>query len=312
MTGKKLRVGITGAGVFGGYHAAKMVAHEQVDFVGIYDPVHPERAVELAKKCGAKAVASREELIDVAEALIIASPATAHGRQGLDALQHGLHVLVEKPLATDMETAREMVAVADEKALVLQVGHQERFVSQSIGLFDIPETPTRITTRRVCPFQNRGSDVSVTLDLMIHDLEMVTALIGAMPVQVSAKTKTGPSLGIDETRAFLRYDDKTQVELFASRMAETTARTMELVYPSGTIHVDFLSKTLMHDTPFSLNSNFGQDPSAIDSLGASDRAFVAAVLNETAASVSGVDGAKALALALDADRAEIQTENIAV
>ncbi|VAV86678.1 hypothetical protein MNBD_ALPHA06-2331, partial [hydrothermal vent metagenome] len=167
MSNKKVRVGIAGAGVFGGYHAAKMIAHSEVDFVGIYDPEHPERAQELAGRCDAIAVNSRDELIDFADALIIASPASCHGRQGLDALQHGLHVLVEKPLATDMETARKMVATADRDRLVLQVGHQERFVSKAIGLFDIDETPTRILAKRTCKFQQRGTDVSVTMDLMI-------------------------------------------------------------------------------------------------------------------------------------------------
>ncbi|PHR51380.1 MAG: oxidoreductase [Robiginitomaculum sp.] len=312
MTSKNLRVGITGAGVFGGYHAAKMVAHHQVDFVGIYDPEHPERAEAVARCCGAKAVGSREELIDGADALVVASPASAHGRQALDALVNGLHVLVEKPLATDLETAREMVAVAARDNLVLQVGHQERFVSHAIGLFDIPEAPIRIAAKRVCKFQARGLDVSVTLDLMVHDLEMITALIGHMPLSTNATTRSGPSGGIDETRMHLAYESGLEVELFASRMADIPARTMEVVYPSGTVHVDFLTKTLIHDTPFDLNPQFADDPAAADCLGASDNAFVKAVLTGSPATVSGVDGAKALALALEADQSQMLAANIAV
>ncbi len=312
MSAKKLRVGITGAGVFGGYHAAKMVAHEMVYFVGIYDPVHPERAVEMAQRYGAKVVQSRDELVDFADALIIASPASAHGHQGLDALQSGLHVLVEKPMATDMNTAREMVAAAAKNHLVLQVGHQERFVSEAIGLFAIPEKPVRITTRRVCPFQNRGTDVSVTLDLMIHDLETVTRLMGVLPQSTRANTRIGPSGGIDETEMFLSYAHDVQIALYASRMADAPARTMELCYPSGTIHVDFLAKTLIHDTPFTLNTEFGKTPMAADCLGASDYAFVAAALGRGPSVIDGLDGARALSLALQGDQVAVRQDNIAV
>jgi len=312
MTNKKLRVGITGAGVFGGYHAQKMMAHPQVDFVGIYDPVHPERAHALAAQSGAKAVSSREELIQVADSLIVASPASVHGRQALDALRHGLHVLVEKPLATDIETAREMVAVANRKNLVLQVGHQERFVAKAIGLFDIPETPTRISAKRTCGYSERGVDVSVTLDLMIHDLEMVTALLGVMPLTTQSSTQIGPSNGVDETEVSLFYENGLEVALLASRMAKTPTRTMEIIYPSGTVHIDFLTKTLIHDTPFALNTQFGLDPAAADSLGASDNAFVDAVLHGSPTPVSGIEGARALMLALEADQEQTYAADIAV
>lgn len=312
MSKTNLRVGITGAGVFGGYHAAKMIAHDQVDFVGIYDPVHPERAQKLASECGAKAVSSREELIEVADALIIASPATAHGRQGLDALNSGLHVLVEKPVATDLETAREMVAVARSEGLVLQVGHQERFVSQAIGLFDVQQTPKKIFTKRVCAFSERGIDVSVTLDLMIHDLDMITAMVGMMPIRTNATTLIGPSGGIDEATVCLGYQNGLEVELFASRTQEQPVRTMDIVYAAGKVHVDYLNKTLIHDTPFQLNHEFANDPLAIDSLGASDNAFVDAVLNGNSTTVSGIDGARALALALEIDQQQLLAANIAV
>ncbi|VAV92092.1 hypothetical protein MNBD_ALPHA06-1149, partial [hydrothermal vent metagenome] len=230
-----------------------------------------------------------------------------------DALQHGLHVLVEKPLATDMETARKMVATADRDRLVLQVGHQERFVSKAIGLFDIDETPTRIVAKRTCKFQQRGTDVSVTMDLMIHDLELITALTGLMPTGLQSSTRSGPSRGIDETRVHLSYQSGIEAELFASRMAEETVRSMEIFYPSGTVHVDFVSKTLIHDTPFALNGNFASDALAADSLGASDNAFIEAVLRGTATPVSGIDGARALSLALEADLApELATAHIAV
>lgn len=309
---RKLRVGITGAGVFGGYHANKMVANSQVDFVGIYDPLHPERAETLARQSGATPVRSRQELIEVAEALIVASPAMVHGRQSLDALEHGLHVLVEKPIATDMDTAREMVMLADRENLVLQVGHQERFVCQAIGLDRIGEVPRKIRARRCHPFSSRGSDVSVTLDLMVHDLDMATVFARAMPVQSHAVTQMGPSGGIDETHLLMRYQNGTEVDLLASRMVQKPERTMELVYDCGRVYVDFLTRKIIHDTPFDLNLDFSQEAVARDCLGASDTAFVDAVLHAAPVPVSGIDGARALMLALEADKSQLHTRKLAV
>ena len=302
MMNRKIRVCISGAGVFGGHHAAKLAAHPRIEFVGVYDPEHPERAQKLVNDHGGEAFEARDEMIAAADALIVASPASVHFRQAMDALEHGLHVLVEKPLATRLEEAREMVAMAEKQGVILQVGHQESFVSHAIGLFDIPENPLSIQASRIAPFSPRGTDVSVTLDLMTHDLDLVNLLAGGEADDVTSDVRTGPSGGIDDARAEIRFPSGTKASIHASRVSNDRQRHMRIEYPSGVVEIDFFNRSLTHNTPFRLNTGFADAPEAQDCLGAEVNAFVCAVLDGGQVPVCGIAGAKALALALRVDK----------
>ncbi len=302
MMNRKIRVCISGAGVFGGHHAAKLSTHPRIDFVGVYDPEHPERAQALVDEYGGLAFESREDMIAAADALIVASPASVHYRQAMDALEHGLHVLVEKPLATRLEDAREMVAMAEKQGVILQVGHQERFVSHAIGLFDIPEKPVSIQASRIAPFSLRGTDVSVTLDLMTHDLDLVNLLAGGEADEVTSNVRTGPSGGIDDARAEIRFPGGTKASIHASRVSSDRQRHMRIEYPSGVVEIDFFNRSLTNGTPFALNAGFADMPEAQDCLAAEVDAFVCAILDGGRVPVCGIAGAKALALALRVDK----------
>ncbi len=298
----KIRICISGAGVFGSHHAAKLAAHPRVEFAGVYDPEHPERAQALVAEHGGTAFATREQMIAAADALIVASPASVHFRQAMDALEHGLHVLVEKPLATRIEDARKMVAKAEKEGVILQVGHQERFVSGAIGLFDIPERPVSIEARRLAPYSARGTDVSVTLDLMTHDLDLMNLLAGDEADEVQSNTITGPSGGIDDARAVITYPGGMRATVHASRVAKDRQRNMRIEYPSGVVEIDFFNRSLVNGTPFALNSRFADEPEAQDCLGAEVNAFVRGILDGESVPVCGVAGARALALALRVDK----------
>ncbi len=300
---RKIRICISGAGVFGRHHAAKLAAHPRVDFAGVYDPEHPERATALVAEHGGLAFARREDMIAAAEALIIASPASVHYRQGLDALRHGLHVLVEKPLATRLDHAREMIAMAEEHGVILQVGHQERFVSGAIGLFDIPERPLRIEAQRMAPFGPRGTDVSVTLDMMTHDLDLLNVLVGGEASDVRSSVHRGPGGRIDDARAHITWPDGSQAQVHASRRATQRSRRMRIEYPSGVVEIDFFNRSLVNNTPFALDGDFARKADAHDSLAAEVDAFVRAILDGEKVPVGGVEGARALALALRVDTA---------
>ncbi len=299
---RKIRICVSGAGVFGGHHAAKLAAHPRIEFVGVYDPEHPERAQKLVTEHGGVAFASREAMIVAADALIVASPASVHFRQAMAALECGLHVLVEKPLATSLEDAREMVAMAEEQGVILQVGHQERFISGAIGLFDIPETPVSIQASRIAPYNKRGTDVSVTLDLMTHDLDLVNLLAGGEANDVRSNVRTGPSGGIDDARAEICYPGGTKASIHASRVAKNRQRHMRIEYPSGVVEIDFFKRLFNNSTPFALNAGFADTAEAQDCLGAEVNAFVRAILDGEKVPVCGIAGAKALALALRVDK----------
>ena len=297
-----LRITVIGAGVFGGYHANKCAANPRADFVGIYDP-DLERAKIHAEKHNVEAFDNFQVMLTKCDAVIIASPADTHGAMALTALEAGKHCLIEKPIASTLKDAERIVQLAQETKLIVQVGHQERFVAKAIGLDNLPQIPEHIVSRRLSTFSKRGTDVSVTLDLMTHDLDLVLMLMGELPKEVKGQTRFEHSNHADFSRGELRFENGT-AKLTASRLEDAFLRTMEITYPSGTVHIDFNAKTLTHNTPFDLNENFGEDPSAKDSLGAASEAFISAILDGTPIPVTALDGYNALKLALVIDGEE--------
>jgi len=145
---RKLKIGIVGAGVFGRYHAGKCAAHREIDFMGIYDHSYA-RSVEVGGAHKAKGYSSFDALLGDIEALIIASPAISHGLFAIEALRAGVHCLIEKPIAATLSEAEKIVELAEAKNLLVQVGHQERFVIQAIGLDKVTERPINITGFRM-------------------------------------------------------------------------------------------------------------------------------------------------------------------
>ncbi len=298
----RLKVAVIGAGVFGGYHANKCAAHPRVEFMGVYDP-DIERAKIQAEKHGVKAFDNFQSMLAQTEAVVIASPADTHGAMALTALEFGKHCLIEKPVASTLREAARVVQLAKEKKLVVQVGHQERFVAKAIGLDKLPQSPLNIVSQRMGKFSERGTDVSVSLDLMTHDLDLVLMLMSGLPLEVRGETRSEKSDNPDFARAQLRFENGTAA-LTASRLEDDFTRTMNITYPSGTVNIDFNAKTLTHNTPFELNPDFGEDPSAKDSLGAASNAFIEAVLDGKPVPVTAEDGFNALKLALCIDGEE--------
>lgn len=299
-----VRAGVVGAGVFGGFHASKYAAHDQADLVGIYEP-SGDRAKALAEKHGAKAYDNLADLIADIDVLTVASPAVHHFEAAAAALANGKHVLVEKPVASSVEEARELISLAASHGCVLQVGHQERFVFHAMGLFAVPESPKRIVARRMGPPSDRNLDVSVTLDLMIHDLDLAIALAGAAVTSVEGECDEGRFGSPDVSKAVLKFDNGCVAELISSRVHHERDRKMHVEYESGILDIDFIAKTFENTTPYTLNPDFADDPIAKDSLGANVNAFLRSVLEGEAVAVPGIAGLRALdaARAVDGARA---------
>jgi predicted dehydrogenase len=300
----QLKVGLIGAGVFGGYHAGKIAASEKAEFVGVFDP-DIARCGALADKNNVAAFISQEELFAACDAVLVACPATYHEAVVRAALEAGKHVMVEKPLALTGHAADQLAAFADEKGLVLQVGHQERLVLRAMGLFDIPEMPTRIEAYRMGPPapDGRAGDVSVIWDLMTHDLDMVGVLMGE-PLSVSATGRRAHTDHTDEATATLNFFHGS-AEVTASRCALERDRRMNLTYPSGTVAIDFLTRAVENSTPFNVKA----DVSEIlpDPLGAADEAFFAACLGEIHCIIPGREAALAVHMAEQAELSVLHT-----
>jgi predicted dehydrogenase len=173
-----------------------------------------------------------------------------------------------------------------------------------MGLLAVPERPRRIEARRMGPFSERGADVSVTLDLMTHDLDLVRLLAGRAEVSsLAAKGERTKTDSIDRVEARLGFANDVDAHLLASRLHTGRERVMKVEYEHGVVEIDFVAKTFSNTTRFALDPNFADAPKAKDSLGAGVQAFLAAVRGEGPPAVSGADGRESLALALAIDAA---------
>lgn len=297
----RLKVGLVGAGVFAGYHANKLASHPRVTFTGIMDK-DTERAEKLGDVHGVRGF-SFEELLERSDAIVIASPAQSHGSIAPQALQSGCHCLIEKPLAATTVEAEKIVALVNETGLTVQVGHQERLVLKSIGMDTIKERPISIEAVRNSPYSPRGTDTSVTFDLMSHDIDLCTFLLGSAPDDVEGAALPVRSTTPDKSFANLTYGE-CKVFLGASRIAEASRRVMKITYPSGVVEIDFNAKTLTHTTPFDLNTDFAGDPRAKDSLGSATDIFVRAILDNDPVLVTAEEGLIAVKTARQIDGTE--------
>jgi predicted dehydrogenase len=304
--GQVLRAGVIGAGVFGGYHADKYAALPGVELVGVYDH-HAVHAEALVRKHGGRVFASEAELLAAVDIVSVATPATAHATSVLAALRAGKPTYVEKPIATTPDDADAIVALAAQRGLVVACGFLERAGLAAMGLFDIPERPRLMEAVRVGLPSPRNLDVSVVLDVMIHDLDLALALDPAEPLAVEADGRLIANGLPDLVEAEADFEDGFICRFRASRVAETRERTMRIVYPSGEVRVDFLAHTFENTTPFALDPDFEQTPAFKDRLGVSIGAFVAAVRGERATPLADArDGARALDLALAVEQAMVQ------
>jgi predicted dehydrogenase len=293
---RAVRVGVVGAGVFGGYHAQKFANSKHAELTGVLDK-RREAASALTGKIGqGEAFRSFEALADASDALVIATPASTHAEFARRAIEMGKHVLVEKPLALSGAEARSLAKLALERNVILQVGHQERLVFQAMGLFSTGEKPRRIEASRMGPRSPEGrcEDVSVVFDLMIHDLDLAAELFGADAMAATAFGRSAHTDLLDEASAELVFPNGI-AKLTASRCSPARKRTMKIDYPSGRVEIDMITREVRNDTPFDIRA----DVSAIlpDPLAAADEAFLAAIQGRSVSPVTGGVGARAAALA---------------
>jgi predicted dehydrogenase len=276
---ESLRGGVIGAGVFGGYHARQYARLDGVVLSAVYDP-HPERAAALAVPLGGRAFHDLDAFLDAVDVVTIASPATFHAAQALAAIAAGKPVYVEKPIAVSVADAEKVLAAARARNLVVACGHQERVVFRAMGLLDIPEQPLLLEALRHGPPSERSRDVSAVLDLMVHDIDLALSLSSAEPTTAEGEGRLGASGNWDVARAEVSFEDGFTTLFDVSRMAPERKRTMRVVYPSGEVEIDFLTRAFRNTTPFALNPDFADTPAAKDPLGASVEAFLQAVRGE--------------------------------
>jgi predicted dehydrogenase len=304
MVASRLRIGVAGVGHFGRYHALKVAASKRATLVGVHDP-DLERAKAIGWEAGAPDL-DFDALLAAADALIIAAPAEAHHALAAAALRAGKHVLVEKPVAATLVEADELAALAAARRLVLQVGHLERFSAAHAALSGRLGAPLYIEAVRIAPFKPRGTDVSVILDLMIHDLDLVLALVAAPIESVDAVGAAVASPHEDIANARIRFATGAVATITASRIAQRTERRMRIFARDGTMAIDFANRRLTmvargRGVPVPGVAGFGFEEASWeehDSLAAEHAAFVASVLDGAPVVVDAAAGRRALDAAL--------------
>jgi predicted dehydrogenase len=287
-----LKAAVIGAGTFGRHHAGKYQAMPGVELYALADP-NPEVRLKASAGYGVPAVADWRDLLGKVDLVSVCSPAVTHAAIVRAFLNAGAHVLVEKPLATTVEEADELVALAAITGKVLTVGHQERFVFARTGLLGLSEAPLEISCWRHGPWTGRGDDVSAVLDLMIHDLDLVHALVPGAVSAVDAEgiVQYGPHA--DQISAVLSFAGGTIARLDTSRVARERRRGMRAVYADGEVEIDFLTRKVTNTTPRPLGVLEMGDP-----LGESVAGFVAAAQGGGAPMVTAEQAAQAVRTAL--------------
>lgn len=303
---KKLRAAVIGVGYLGRFHAQKYASLENVQLVGVAD-ARPEAAQRVAQELSTTAYTDHRELIGKVDLVSVACSTEHHHAVARDFLAAGVHVLVEKPITVTVEQADELIAIARANRCVLQVGHLERFNPAWLLAKDKLGKPLFIEAHRMAPFKPRGIDVSVVLDLMIHDLDLILGLVGSEVTEVRASGVPVLTEGIDIANARLEFANGCVANLTVSRTSTASLRRMRLFQRSEYVSVDFQDRRV----GVSRKAPAGSDAPIVaetkeaapgDALLTEIREFVAAIRQGTPAVVSGEDGRRALALALEVDR----------
>ncbi len=239
MAAERIRAGVVGVGHMGQYHARVYAELWDIDLVGVTD-IDGDRAAAVARHYDTRAFADHRDLIGQVDVVSVAVPTEQHFHVAGDLLQAGIGVLVEKPMTPTLEEARELFAIARRTGAALQVGHVERFNGAVQELRKIVENPILIESRRLGPFVPRVQKDTVVMDLMIHDLDIVLALVPATPRRLAAVGAAVHSEATDVANVQVWFESGTLATITASRATEEKIRTLAITQPDAYILLDYL------------------------------------------------------------------------
>ena len=309
MSGRPVRMGVIGTGALG-YHHARLLRQLTgvAELVGIYD-IDPARAAYVAAELETTAFPELDALLERIEAASVVVPTPAHTAVGVEVLKRGIAALIEKPLADTVEGAEQLVRRATAAGVVLQVGHVERFNRAVRAAGPYLDEPRFLQVERLAPFQPRGTDVAVTLDLMIHDLDLVLELVGAGVADVRATGVPVLTPHVDIANARVEFANGAVAIITASRVSRERTRKLRIFQPTGYFSLDLaqgnghfyrlkrgwqeLNAKRLED----IVEHVQLDAPEAEPLRLELESFVRAVRGESEVVVSGAAGLQALQLA---------------
>jgi predicted dehydrogenase len=301
---EQVKVAVIGVGYLGRFHAEKLRRLKNAELVAVVDS-DLAKARDLGRDLGVQAYGDHREVIDLVQAATVVTPTVSHFAVAKDFLAAGRDVLCEKPITATLEQADELVDLARQKALILQVGHLERFNPAVEELVRRVRQPLFIEVNRIAPFKARATDVDVALDLMIHDLDIILALVGQDPCEIRAVGV--PVLGehADIVNSRIEFPGGCVANVTASRLALKDERKMRVFQPDAYLSLDFKKRRLtvvgkVEFRPGKLPKVDAERPRfpKSDPLESELKDFLEAVKHRRPPRVDGADGRRALACAL--------------
>lgn len=309
-----LKIGVFGVGHLGKFHLNNWKEISNAELVGFYDP-NDVAAQEVTEKYQVARFLDPERLIDAVDAIDIIAPTTYHFELAKMAIRRGKHVFVEKPMANTMQEAQELVKLVRESKIKLQVGHVERFNPAFLGVRQLELNPMFIEVHRLAQFNVRGTEVSVILDLMIHDIDIILSLVKSEVKQISASGVAVMTDTPDIANVRIEFNNGCVANLTSSRISMKKMRKMRLFQKDAYIGIDFLNKKSEviklkspHDIDafsFDLDTVHGKKTIAVvnpqvpevNAIKKELESFRDAILLNTPAVVSEVDGYRAMDVA---------------
>lgn len=297
-----LRTAVIGVGYLGRFHAQKYASLPGSQLVAVVD-ANAEAAAKVAGELGVEALGDHRALIGRVDAVSLAVPTPLHHRIGCELLEQGVHVLMEKPIATTVLEARELIEAARRRGCVLQVGHLERFNPAVVAAIARLKAPRFVESHRLAPFKQRGTDVSVVLDLMIHDIDLIQELVGAPIESIDAIGASVFSGEIDIVNARIKFEGGCVANTTASRISLKQERKIRIFQDDAYLSIDMQQKILSvirkKDAAAAVESpaqvsieeeSFDQGDALRDEIAA----FLHAVRTRSEPVVTGEDGLRAL------------------
>ncbi|MBW2602153.1 MAG: Gfo/Idh/MocA family oxidoreductase [Deltaproteobacteria bacterium] len=310
---KPLRIGVVGVGHLGQFHAEKYARMEGVELVGIADII-ADRANDVANRLGTKAFTDYKDLIEKVDAASIVVPTDLHFPASHDFLEAKVDLLIEKPITETLDDADTLIQLADSKGLIIQVGHLERFNPAILALSEVIDRPLFIESDRLSGFGERGTEVDVVLDLMIHDIDIILSLVKSPIKSIHAVGVPVVTPLVDIANARLIFENGCVANVTASRISMKSMRKIRFFQKDTYVSVDYAS----HDVTIiqkdgkgtklpvpGMSMNRSKFENA-DSLDAELKAFVQSVRTRQPPLVTGSDGRNALQVATDIVR-QIET-----
>ena len=238
-----LKVAVVGVGHLGKWHADKYAAAADCELVAVVD-TNIENARDIAQKHGADAYSDYRDIIPLVDAISLVVPTSLHYKIAREFLEAGIHCLIEKPVTESITEAETLIEIARDNKLVLQVGHIERFNSVMIGIVERLDKPRFIESTRLAPFTTRATDVSVILDLMIHDIDIILDLIDSPIRRISASGISVLSDTIDIANARIEFENHCVANVTASRISRKRERKLRIFQKNTYLSADLQDKLL--------------------------------------------------------------------